>query len=120
MELMRGIRSQLTSLIDGLEESQLRSMYLGLAHRCALATAAAAAAGPYSRPPPALSLGRYKLKFSPDKVDTMIVQAIGLLDELDKEINTYRCERRGCASLAVRADPAAPYNLSTPPPTACV
>ncbi|KAF1791542.1 NOSIC protein [Phytophthora cactorum] len=30
-----------------------------------------------------------KLKFSADKVDTMIVQAIGLLDELDKEINTY-------------------------------
>ena len=25
------------------------------------------------------SLGRYKLKFSPDKVDTMIVQAICLL-----------------------------------------
>ena len=35
------------------------------------------------------SLSRYKLKFSPDKVDTMIIQAIGLLDELDKEINTY-------------------------------
>jgi len=35
------------------------------------------------------SLSRYKLKFSPDKVDTMIVQAINLLDELDKEINTY-------------------------------
>ena len=30
------------------------------------------------------SLGRHKLKFSPDKVDTMVVQAIGLLDELDK------------------------------------
>eukprot|EP00587_Corethron_hystrix_P005692 CAMPEP_0113315068 /NCGR_PEP_ID=MMETSP0010_2-20120614/10890_1 /TAXON_ID=216773 ORGANISM="Corethron hystrix, Strain 308" /NCGR_SAMPLE_ID=MMETSP0010_2 /ASSEMBLY_ACC=CAM_ASM_000155 /LENGTH=455 /DNA_ID=CAMNT_0000171507 /DNA_START=118 /DNA_END=1482 /DNA_ORIENTATION=+ /assembly_acc=CAM_ASM_000155 len=35
------------------------------------------------------SMSRYKLKFSPDKVDTMIVQAVGLLDELDKEINTY-------------------------------
>ena len=35
------------------------------------------------------SLSRYKLKFSPDKVDTMIVQAINLLDDLDKEINTY-------------------------------
>ena len=35
------------------------------------------------------SLSRYKLKFSPDKVDTMIVQAIGLLDDLDKELNTY-------------------------------
>lgn len=35
------------------------------------------------------SLSRYKLKFSPDKVDTMIVQTIGLLDDLDKELNTY-------------------------------
>ncbi|KAG2151815.1 Nop domain-containing protein [Suillus cothurnatus] len=30
-----------------------------------------------------------KLKFSPNKVDTMIVQAIALLDDLDKEINIY-------------------------------
>ena len=39
------------------------------------------------------SLGRYKLKFSPDKVDTMIVQAVNLLDDLDKELNNYmmRC-----------------------------
>jgi nucleolar protein 58 len=35
------------------------------------------------------SLSRHKLKFSPDKVDIMIVQAIGLLDDLDKELNTY-------------------------------
>lgn len=35
------------------------------------------------------SLSRHKLKFSPDKVDTMIVQAISLLDDLDKELNTY-------------------------------
>ena len=33
--------------------------------------------------------GSYKLKFSADKVDTMIIQAISLLDELDKEINIY-------------------------------
>lgn len=33
--------------------------------------------------------GRFKLKFSPDKVDTMVVQAIALLDDLDKEINIY-------------------------------
>lgn len=39
------------------------------------------------------SLARYKLKFSPDKVDTMIVQAINLLDDIDKELNNYmmRC-----------------------------
>ena len=66
-EMCRGIRSQMTSLIDGLEEAQLRAMQLGLGH----------------------TLSRYKLKFSPDKVDVMIVQAVGLLDDLDKEINTY-------------------------------
>jgi nucleolar protein 58 len=31
----------------------------------------------------------FKLKFSPDKVDTMVVQAIALLDDLDKEVNIY-------------------------------
>ena len=66
-ELMRGIRAQMTSLIEGLDDARLRQMQLGLGH----------------------TLSRYKLKFSPDKVDTMIVQAIGLLDELDKEVNTY-------------------------------
>lgn len=35
------------------------------------------------------SLARHKLKFSPDKIDTMIVQAIALLDDLDKELNIY-------------------------------
>ncbi|CAL5330380.1 unnamed protein product [Camellia sinensis] len=67
MELMRGVRSQLTELISGLAAQDLAPMSLGLSH----------------------SLSRYKLKFSPDKVDTMIIQAIGLLDDLDKELNTY-------------------------------
>lgn len=35
------------------------------------------------------SLSRHKLKFSTDKVDTMIIQAVSLLDDLDKELNTY-------------------------------
>ncbi|XP_075501470.1 putative nucleolar protein 5-2 [Primulina tabacum] len=67
MELMRGVRSQLTELISGLAVQDLAPMSLGLSH----------------------SLSRYKLKFSPDKVDTMIIQAISLLDDLDKELNTY-------------------------------
>ncbi|KAG0568398.1 hypothetical protein KC19_6G016800 [Ceratodon purpureus] len=66
-ELMRGLRSQLSELISGLAGQDMAPMSLGLSH----------------------SLSRYKLKFSPDKVDTMIVQAIGLLDDLDKELNTY-------------------------------
>jgi len=70
-ELMRCIRGQMNSLITGLPQKELSAMALGLAH----------------------SLSRYKLKFSPDKVDTMIVQAISLLDDLDKELNNYvmRC-----------------------------
>jgi len=35
------------------------------------------------------SLGRHTLQFSPDKIDTMIVQAISVLDDADKEINNY-------------------------------
>uniref|UniRef100_A0A8C5PL29 Nucleolar protein 58 n=1 Tax=Leptobrachium leishanense TaxID=445787 RepID=A0A8C5PL29_9ANUR len=70
-ELMRGIRNQMDGLITGLSSREMAAMSLGLAH----------------------SLSRYKLKFSPDKVDTMIVQAISLLDDLDKELNNYvmRC-----------------------------
>ena len=67
MELIRGIRSSLGELLPELSEKDRSAMSLGLSH----------------------SLSRYKLKFSPDKVDTMIVQAINLLDELDKEVNTY-------------------------------
>ncbi|KAK6346970.1 Nucleolar protein 58 [Orbilia brochopaga] len=66
-DLYRSIREHLTSLIPGLLPSDLNTMSLGLSH----------------------SLSRYKLKFSPDKVDTMIVQAIALLDDLDKQLNTY-------------------------------
>ncbi|KAJ1451618.1 hypothetical protein M885DRAFT_589441 [Pelagophyceae sp. CCMP2097] len=54
--------------LDGVASRlEVKAMQLGLSH----------------------SLSRYKLKFSPDKVDTMVVQAVGLLDDLDKEVNTY-------------------------------
>ena len=42
------------------------------------------------------SMSRHKLKFSPDKVDTMVVQAIALLDDLDKEINIYAMRTKVC------------------------
>ncbi|KAJ5709425.1 Nucleolar protein 58 [Penicillium malachiteum] len=66
-EAFRAIREHLTSLIPSLAPSDMATMALGLSH----------------------SLARHKLKFSPDKIDTMIVQAIGLLDDMDKELNTY-------------------------------
>ena len=37
---------------------------------------------------------RYKLKLSVDKVDTMIIQAISLLDDLEKELNNYMMRLR--------------------------
>lgn len=66
-DIFRAIRENLTSLIPGLMPEEIGTMSLGLSH----------------------SLSRHKLKFSPDKVDTMIIQAIALLDDLDKELNTY-------------------------------
>jgi len=39
-------------------------------------------------------LSRYTLKFTADKVDVMIVQAISLLDDLDKELNNYMMRLR--------------------------
>ncbi|EME82693.1 uncharacterized protein MYCFIDRAFT_108250 [Pseudocercospora fijiensis CIRAD86] len=66
-DVFRAIREHLSSLIPGLMPEDLGTMSLGLSH----------------------SLSRHKLKFSPDKVDTMIIQAIALLDDLDKELNTY-------------------------------
>ncbi|CAG8295545.1 unnamed protein product [Penicillium olsonii] len=66
-DIFRAVREHLTTLIPGLAPSDMSTMSLGLSH----------------------SLARHKLKFSPDKIDTMIVQAIGLLDDLDKELNTY-------------------------------
>ena len=76
-ECLRGVRSVATPGVLGDEAElgeiavagpkEVRAMQLGLSH----------------------SLSRYKLKFSPDKVDTMVVQAVGLLDDLDKEVNTY-------------------------------
>lgn len=57
----------MNSLIPSLGPEKMSVMALGLSH----------------------SLARHRLKFSPDKIDTMIVQAIGLLDDMDKELNTY-------------------------------
>lgn len=71
-ELMRCIRFNITDLVDGLNQETLREMSLGLAH----------------------GLGRYKLKFSADKVDIMVIQAVSLHGDLDKEINNYMMRLR--------------------------
>jgi nucleolar protein 58 len=67
LELIRGIRFQMNSLLKGISENDMKAMSLGLAH----------------------SLSRYKLKFSAEKVDVMIIHATSLLDDIDKELNNY-------------------------------
>jgi len=64
-ELIRGIRTQIHELVSGLAVKDTNTMALSLSH----------------------TLNRFKLKFSPEKVDTMIIQAVGLLDDLDRELN---------------------------------
>lgn len=66
-ELFRAVKTYLPELFPELDPEYLGNMALALSH----------------------SISRHKLKFSPDKVDVMIVQAIKLLDDLDKELNNY-------------------------------
>ncbi|KAL0940319.1 Nucleolar protein 58 [Colletotrichum truncatum] len=67
MDLFRAVRENVSSLIPGLTTETMDRMALGLSH----------------------SISRHKLKFSADKVDAMVVQAIKLVDDLDKELNVY-------------------------------
>jgi len=70
-ELIRGIRLHFTKFIPELEGGGLEKAQLGLGHH-------------YSRS---------KVKFNVNKVDNMIIQSISLLDQLDKDVNTFsmRC-----------------------------
>ncbi|GFY49167.1 nucleolar protein 58 [Trichonephila inaurata madagascariensis] len=72
LELMRCIRMHMDSLLEGIKIKELAAMSLGIAH----------------------GLARYKFKFSPDKIDKMVIEAVSTLDELDKELNNYvmRCK----------------------------
>ena len=66
-DLFRGVREHLSSLIPGLSQEAVDNMALGLSH----------------------SMSRHKLKFSADKVDSMIIQSVKMLDDLDKDLNVY-------------------------------
>ncbi|KAF4584420.1 nucleolar protein NOP58-like protein [Ophiocordyceps camponoti-floridani] len=67
MDLFRGIREHISSLIPGLAQENIDRMALGLSH----------------------SMSRHKLKFSVEKLDSMIIQAIKLLDDMDKDLNVF-------------------------------
>jgi len=70
-ELIRGVRLHFAAFIKELKEGDVAKAQLGLAH----------------------SYSRAKVKFNVHRVDNMIIQSINILDQLDKDLNTFsmRC-----------------------------
>lgn len=66
-EILRGIRHHFSKLVKGFSEKSAAVAQLGLGH----------------------SYSRCKVKFNVHRSDNMIIQSIALLDQLDKDINTF-------------------------------
>ncbi|OBZ68848.1 Nucleolar protein 56 [Grifola frondosa] len=66
-DLIRGIRQHAPKLLKGLQADDLTKAQLGLGH----------------------AYSRAKLKFNVNRIDNMIIQAIALLDQLDKDVNLF-------------------------------
>lgn len=66
-EILRGIRHHFPKLVKGFSDKSAGIAQLGLGH----------------------SYSRYKVKFNVHRSDNMIIQSIALLDQLDKDINTF-------------------------------
>lgn len=66
-DIIRGIRQHAPKLLKGLQADDLTKAQLGLGH----------------------SYSRAKLKFNVNRIDNMIIQAIALLDQLDKDVNLF-------------------------------
>lgn len=66
-EILRGVRLHLPHFIRELGNGAMEQAQLGLGH----------------------SYSRCKVKFNPGREDNMIIQAICLLDQLDKDVNTF-------------------------------
>lgn len=66
-EILRGVRHHFHNLIKGFTDKSAGVAQLGLGH----------------------SYSRAKVKFNVNRVDNMIIQSIALLDQLDKDINTF-------------------------------
>lgn len=67
LEILRGVRLHFHSLVKGLTGEAASKAQLGLGH----------------------SYSRAKVKFNVNRADNMIIQSIALLDQLDKDINTF-------------------------------
>jgi nucleolar protein 56 len=70
--MLRGIRLHFATMMKDLETKDVMRAQLGLAH----------------------SYSRAKVKFNVHKSDNMIIQAIALVDQLDKDINTFAMRLR--------------------------
>ncbi|XP_062409573.1 nucleolar protein 56 [Sardina pilchardus] len=66
-EIIRGVRLHFHALVRGLTAEAASKAQLGLGH----------------------SYSRAKVKFNVNRADNMIIQSIALLDQLDKDINTF-------------------------------
>jgi nucleolar protein 56 len=66
-EILRGCRQHLNTFVKGLEGGAAEKAQLGLGH----------------------SYSRSKVKFNPARSDNMIIQSIALLDQMDKDLNTF-------------------------------
>ncbi|KAL6177608.1 hypothetical protein ACLB2K_049133 [Fragaria x ananassa] len=66
-ELLRGVRLHFDRFIKDLKPGDLEKAQLGLSH----------------------SYSRSKVKFNVNRVDNMVIQAIFLLDTLDKDVNSF-------------------------------
>ncbi|KAK8952963.1 putative nucleolar protein 5-2 [Platanthera guangdongensis] len=67
LEILRGVRLHFDRFIKDLKPNDLEKAQLGLGH----------------------SYSRAKVKFNVNRVDNMVIQAIFLLDTLDKDVNTF-------------------------------
>ncbi|KAJ4961642.1 hypothetical protein NE237_021552 [Protea cynaroides] len=67
LELQRGVRLHFDRFIKDLKSGDLEKAQLGLGH----------------------SYSRAKVKFNVNRVDNMVIQAIFLLDTLDKDVNSF-------------------------------
>lgn len=67
IEILRGVRFHFSKFVKELDNGNLAKAQLGLGH----------------------SYSRAKVKFNVNRADNMIIQSIALLDQMDKDINTF-------------------------------
>lgn len=82
-ELLRGIRQHSQKLLKQLQEGDISRAQLGLGH----------------------AYSRAKVKFSVQKNDNHVIQAIATLDHLDKAVNSFAMRVRECECLSLMAYP---------------